>query len=167
MHVLVYNIEALLTQIEAANNAVPSIPSPSQSEAVVASPNIASAANVTSNETNVATPTPAVEYGKDAPHAPTGLKLLQERENIKNVYVHPGLPRVKMAFKLLINDERMKDQTARVQKKLRKRELKDEKSDLLEDIDRLMIRKRDLIEEQRKLLENAEQVIRGQCLSLI
>ncbi len=113
----------------------------------------------------------------DKPETATGLHLLRERKSDKNVYVHPGLPRIRMAFKLLINDERMKEQTARVQKKLRKRELKDEKNDLLEgkhhceifplmwiaDVDRLMIRKRDLIEEQRKLLENAEQV----CLVVV
>ena len=82
---------------------------------------------------------------------------LNKKENVVSVSVIPGRPILRMAFKLLLQDERMKEQTARVEKSMRKKELKDERKDVFEDIDRLLIRKRDLVEEQRKLLENAEQ----------
>ena len=71
--------------------------------------------------------------------------------------VTPARPIIKIAFKLILQDSRMQEQTTRVENKLTKKELKDERNDILEDIDRLLIRKRDLVEEQRKLLENVDQ----------
>ncbi len=64
-----------------------------------------------------------------------------------------------MAFSLVIQDSRMKEHTERIKWQLTKKELKDERKDIMEDIERNLARRRDVIEEQRKLVENAEMVI--------
>ncbi len=69
-----------------------------------------------------------------------------------------------MAFSLVIQDSRMKEHTERIKWQLTKKELKDERKDIMEDIERNLARRRDVIEEQRKLVENAEMVIATLCI---
>lgn len=73
---------------------------------------------------------------------------------IESVYVIPSIPRIRMAFSILLNDPRVKDQTTQVVKTLQKQELSKEKKEVLEEISLLDSRKRDLIKEQQLYVEN-------------
>lgn len=83
------------------------------------------------------------------------LKRAQQR--LDGVEVVPGIPRMRIAFQSVLNDTRMKEQTERVEKNLKKKDLKSDKKDYTEELEKLLLRKMNIVDEQQKFLETSDK----------
>lgn len=85
-------------------------------------------------------------------------KFKELKEKLESVVVIPSLPRMKIAFKLILNNPFLKEQSERIEKNLKKIDLKDDKKELNQELEKLFVRRKDLIHEQLKFVENSSTV---------
>jgi hypothetical protein len=84
----------------------------------------------------------------------------QDPENaVNSIQVAVGLPRLKIAFQKIINDEQMKTKTEKISKKLKKKKIRKTLKELTLELDTLHSIRKDLVEEQAKIIENASQYV--------
>jgi predicted transcriptional regulator len=83
---------------------------------------------------------------------------IRDRVKISSLVVMPGSPRLLVAFQLILQDTRMKEQQVKNEWTLRIKQLTDKKKRLVEDSSRLQGLKRDYSNEYWKLFELGDKI---------